>query len=71
MNSKFDSDVVDINNEQVYVRRYVATGQIESSDGYNTNADKQTVIAIIFGGDKYTRLTQHSQLSDNVVDESP
>lgn len=70
MNSKLDDEVVNIKNEQVYVRRYVATGTPESSEGYNTNADKQTVIAIIFGGDKYTRLTQHSQLSDNVVDES-
>jgi len=71
MNSKFDGTAVDINNEKVYVRRYVDTGTPESSEGYNTNTDKQTVIAINFGGDKYTRITQHSLLSDNVKDESP
>ena len=68
MNSNQDGNFVDINNERVYIHRYVEENPPTSSEGFNTTKS-YSVIGFKIEADKYTRLIQYSRLADNVKKE--
>ena len=68
MNSNQDGNFVDINNERVYIHRYVEENPPTSSEGFNTTKS-YSIIGFKIEADKYTRLIQYSRLADNVKKE--
>lgn len=69
MNSNHYGTFVNINNEKVYIHRYVTDeNPPTSSDGYNTTTSQAT-ISFKLEGENNTRLIQYSRLADNVKQE--